>query len=161
LRAKWQDQLVWIKGVALREDLTPVKFRAYIDGAARGNPGPAGAGVFVEPERDRPALEFYEPLGATTNNVAEYRALLLALERAEEAGADDVDIRSDSRLLVEQLRGNFKIRAEHLKPLLAEAVLRAKRFRSFAITHIPRENNTRADRLANLGADASEKSKRF
>jgi ribonuclease HI len=138
-----------------------MKFRAYIDGAARGNPGPAGAGVFVEPERDRPALEFYEPLGATTNNVAEYRALLLALERAEEAGADDVDIRSDSRLLVEQLRGNFKIRAEHLKPLLAEAVLRAKRFRSFAITHIPRENNTRADRLANLGADASEKSKRF
>jgi len=138
-----------------------MKFRAYIDGAARGNPGPAGAGVFVEPERDRPALEFYEPLGATTNNVAEYRALLLALERAEEAGADDVDIRSDSRLLVEQLRGNFKIRAEHLKPLLAEAVLRAKRFRRFAITHIPRENNTRADRLANLGADASEKSKRF
>jgi ribonuclease HI len=138
-----------------------MKFRAYIDGAARGNPGPAGAGVFVEPERDRPALEFYEPLGATTNNVAEYRALLLALERAEEAGADDVDIRSDSRLLVEQLRGNFKIRAEHLKPLLAEAVLRAKRFRKFAITHIPRENNTRADRLANLGADASEKSRRF
>jgi ribonuclease HI len=138
-----------------------MKFRAYIDGAARGNPGPAGAGVFVEPERDRPALEFYEPLGATTNNVAEYRALLLALERAEEAGADDVDIRSDSRLLVEQLRGNFKIRAEHLKPLLAEAVLRAKRFRRFAITHIPRENNTRADRLANLGADASEKSRRF
>ncbi len=138
-----------------------MKFRAYIDGAARGNPGPAGAGVFVEPERDRPALEFYEPLGATTNNVAEYRALLLALERAEEAGADDVDIRSDSRLLVEQLRGNFKIRAEHLKPLLAEAVLRAKRFRSFAITHIPRENNIRADRLANLGADASEKSRRF
>jgi ribonuclease HI len=138
-----------------------MKFRAYIDGAARGNPGPAGAGVFVEPERDRPALEFYEPLGATTNNVAEYRALLLALERAEEAGADDVDIRSDSRLLVEQLRGNFKIRAEHLKPLLAEAVQRAKRFRKFAITHIPRENNTRADRLANLGADASEKSRRF
>jgi len=129
-----------------------MKFRAYIDGAARGNPGPAGAGVFVESERDRPALEFYEPLGATTNNVAEYRALLLALERAEEAGADDVDIRSDSRLLVEQLRGNFKIR---------EAVLRAKRFRKFAISHIPRENNTRADRLANLGADASEKSKRF
>ena len=138
-----------------------MRFRAWIDGAARGNPGPAGAGVFVEPEHGRPALEFYEPLGATTNNVAEYRALLLALERAEEAGADDVDIRSDSRLLVEQLRGNFKIRAEHLKPLLAEAVLRAKRFRKFAITHIPRENNTRADRLANLGADASEKSRRF
>ena len=138
-----------------------MRFRAYIDGAARGNPGPAGAGVFVEPERSRPALEFYEPLGNTTNNVAEYRALLLALERAEEAGADEVEIRSDSRLLVEQMRGNFRIRAEHLKPLLSESVLRAKRFRSFSITHIPRENNVRADRLANLGADASEKSRRF
>ncbi|HEX9286938.1 MAG TPA: ribonuclease HI family protein [Thermoanaerobaculia bacterium] len=138
-----------------------MRFRAYIDGAARGNPGPAGAGVFVEPERSRPALEFYEPLGNTTNNVAEYRALLLALERAEEAGADEVEIRSDSRLLVEQMRGNFRIRAEHLKPLLSESVLRAKRFRSFSITHIPRENNVRADRLANLGADASEKSTRF
>jgi len=138
-----------------------MRFRASIDGAARGNPGPAGAGVYVEAERDRPVLEFYEPLGKTTNNVAEYRALLLALERAEEAGADEVEIRSDSNLLVEQMRGNFKMRAEHLKPLLSEAVIRAKRFRSFTITHIPRENNTRADRLANLGADASERSDRF
>lgn len=138
-----------------------MRFRAFIDGAARGNPGPAGAGVYVEAERDRPVLEFYEPLGRTTNNVAEYRALLLALERAEEAGADDVEIRSDSRLLVEQMRGNFKIRAEHLKPLLSESVLRAKRFRSFSISHIARESNTRADRLANLGADASERSARF
>ncbi|HLN81072.1 MAG TPA: ribonuclease HI family protein [Thermoanaerobaculia bacterium] len=138
-----------------------MKFRAFIDGAARGNPGPAGAGVFVEPEHGRPALEFYEPLGSTTNNVAEYRALLLALERAEYAGADEVEIRSDSRLLVEQLRGNFKIRAEHLKPLLAESILRAKRFRSFSISHIPREQNSKADRLANKGADASERSTRF
>jgi ribonuclease HI len=138
-----------------------MKFRASIDGAARGNPGPAGAGVYVEAEHGRPVLEFWEPLGNTTNNVAEYRALLLALERAEDAGADEVEIRSDSKLLVEQMHGNFKMRAEHLKPLLAEAVVRAKGFRTFAITHIPREKNTRADRLANLGADASEKSSRF
>jgi ribonuclease HI len=138
-----------------------MRFRAFIDGAARGNPGPAGAGVYVEPERDRPVLEFWEPLGNTTNNVAEYRALLLALERAEEAGADSVEIRSDSRLLVEQMHGTFKMRAEHLKPLLAESVLRAKRFRTFSITHIPREQNMKADRLANKGADASEKSSRF
>jgi ribonuclease HI len=138
-----------------------MRFRAFIDGAARGNPGPAGAGVYVESERDRPVLEFWEPLGNTTNNVAEYRALLLALERAEEAGADSVEIRSDSRLLVEQMHGTFKMRAEHLKPLLAESVLRAKRFRTFSITHIPREQNMKADRLANKGADASEKSSRF
>jgi len=138
-----------------------MRFRAFIDGAARGNPGPAGAGVYVEPERDRPVLEFWEPLGNTTNNVAEYRALLLALERAEEAGADAVEIRSDSRLLVEQMHGTFKMRAEHLKPLLAESILRAKRFRTFSITHIPREQNMKADRLANKGADASEKSSRL
>ena len=138
-----------------------MRFRASIDGAARGNPGPAGAGVYVEAEHGRPVLEFWEPLGNTTNNVAEYRALLLALERAEDAAADEVEIRSDSKLLVEQMHGNFKMRAEHLKPLLAEAVIRAKSFRSFAISHIPRERNTKADRLANLGADASEKSTRF
>lgn len=138
-----------------------MRFRASIDGAARGNPGPAGAGVYVEAEHGRPVLEFWEPLGNTTNNVAEYRALLLALERAEDAAADEVEIRSDSKLLVEQMHGNFKMRAEHLKPLLAEAVIRAKSFRSFAISHIPREKNTKADRLANLGADASEKSTRF
>ena len=138
-----------------------MRFRASIDGAARGNPGPAGAGVYVEAEHGRPVLEFWEPLGNATNNVAEYRALLLALERAEDAGADEVEIRSDSKLLVEQMHGNFKMHAEHLKPLLAEAVLRAKSFRTFAITHIPREKNTRADRLANLGADVSEKSSRL
>ena len=115
-----------------------VRFRASIDGAARGNPGPAGAGVYVEAEHGRPVLEFYEPLGSTTNNVAEYRALLLALERAEEAGADDVEIRSDSRLLVEQMHGTFKMRAEHLKPLLAESVLRAKSFAARDLA-IPRE----------------------
>lgn len=131
--------------------------RASIDGAARGNPGPAGAGVFVEPHEGRPALEIFRPLGRTTNNVAEYRALLLALEAAEELGADEVEIRSDSLLLVEQLSGRFKVKAEHLKPLFSEAVLRAKRFRRFAIRHIPRETNREADRLANLGADASER----
>src|SRR5215472_16112196 len=133
-----------------------MKFRASIDGAARNNPGPAGAGVYVEPEGDRPAEEIFEPLGSTTNNVAEYRALLLALTRAEELGADEVEIRSDSRLMVEQVNGKFRVKAEHLKPLMAEAVTRAKRFRRFSLTHIARERNTQADRLANLGADASE-----
>jgi ribonuclease HI len=131
-------------------------FRAYIDGAARGNPGPAGAGVYVEPHGARAAEELFEPLGRTTNNVAEYRALLLALTRAEELGAEEVVIFSDSRLLVEQVNGNFKIKAEHLRPMVQQAVLRAKKFRHFALSHVPREKNKKADRLANLGADASE-----
>ncbi len=134
-----------------------MRFRASIDGAARNNPGPAGAGVFVEAEEDRPAEELFEPLGSTTNNVAEYRALLLALTRAEELKADEVEIRSDSRLMVEQVNGNFRVKAEHLKPLLFEAVSRAKRFRRFTLVHVAREQNKKADRLANLGADASER----
>jgi ribonuclease HI len=133
-----------------------VKFLAYIDGAARGNPGPAGAGVYVEPDGNRPAEELYEGLGNQTNNVAEYGALLLALTRAAELGADDVEVRSDSRLLVEQVNGNFKVKAPHLKPIVADAILRAKRFRKFRLIHVPREQNKKADRLANLGADASE-----
>ncbi len=133
-----------------------MRFRAYLDGAARGNPGPAGAGVYVEAEKGRPAEELFEPLGSATNNVAEYRALLLALTRAEELNAHDVELFSDSQLLVEQVNGRFRVKAEHLKPLLSEAVTRAKRFRRFSIAHVPREENRKADRLANLGADASE-----
>lgn len=133
-----------------------MRFLAYIDGAARGNPGPAGAGVYVEPEGDRPAEELFEGLGHQTNNVAEYSALLLALTRATELGADDVEVRSDSRLLVEQVNGNFKVKAAHLKPMVADALVRAKRFRRFRLLHVPREQNKKADRLANLGADASE-----
>src|SRR5215472_15713327 len=126
-----------------------MKFRAYVDGAARYNPGPAGAGVYIEPEASRPAEELFEALGSTTNNVAEYRALILALRRAEELHADEVEILSDSRLMVEQMNGRFRVKADHLKPLLSEAVQRAKRFRRFSLKHILREANTNADRLAN------------
>ena len=132
-------------------------FRAFIDGAARGNPGPAGAGVYIELAGDGVTEEIAEPLGSTTNNVAEYAALLLALDRAAEIGADEVEIFSDSKLLVEQVNGNFRVRAEHLKPMVAKAVQRAKGFRRFALVHVPREKNRRADRLANRGADASER----
>ncbi|MBC8645957.1 MAG: ribonuclease HI family protein [Thermoanaerobaculia bacterium] len=132
-------------------------FRAYIDGASRGNPGPSGAGVWVPPRDEHPEEEHFEPLGRATNNVAEYRALLLALTRAEEIAADEVEILSDSLLLVEQVNGRFRIKAQHLKPLLEEAVQRAKRFRRFSLSHVRRKENERADRLANLGADASER----
>jgi ribonuclease HI len=133
-----------------------VRVRAHIDGAARGNPGPAGAGAYIEAEEERPAEEHFEALGETTNNVAEYRALLLALRRAREIGADSVEILSDSLLLVQQVNGIFKIKAAHLIPLVSEAVRRAKEFRRFSIRHVRREENKQADRLANLGADASE-----
>jgi ribonuclease HI len=133
-----------------------MRFRASIDGAARGNPGPAGAGVHIEAVDGRPAEELVAALGKATNNVAEYSALLLALARAAEMGAETVEILSDSLLLVQQVNGVFKVRAPHLIPLVSEAVRRAKGFRRFSIRHVPREKNRLADRLANLGADESE-----
>jgi ribonuclease HI len=134
-----------------------MRFRAFIDGAARGNPGPAGAGAYVSAEGELPAEEHFEALGHTTNNVAEYRALLLALQRATDRGASEVSIASDSLLLVQQMLGRFQVKAPHLKPLHAKAFALAKGFRRFAIAHVPREDNKKADRLANLGADASER----
>ncbi len=133
-----------------------MRLRAHIDGAARGNPGPAGAGVYIDAEGDRPAEELFASLGKTTNNVAEYQALLIALHRAEELGADTVEILSDSLLLVQQLNGLFKVKARHLVPLVSDALRRAKSFRRFSIRHVRREQNREADRLANLGADKSE-----
>ena len=134
-----------------------MRFRAFIDGAARGNPGPAGAGVYISAEGELPAEELFEALGHQTNNVAEYRALLLALRRAAERGASEVSIASDSLLLVQQMLGRYKVKAPHLQPLFFDALQRAKAFRRFAIVHVPREDNKKADRLANLGADASER----
>jgi ribonuclease HI len=134
-----------------------VRFRAFIDGAARGNPGPAGAGVYVSAEGEQPAEELFEALGHATNNVAEYRALLLALRRAVERGASEVSIVSDSLLLVQQMLGRFRVKAPHLQTLYGDALRLAKGFRRFAIAHVPREDNKKADRLANLGADVSER----
>ena len=134
-----------------------MRFRAYIDGAARGNPGPAGAGVYIEAVDGRPAEELFEALGRATNNVAEYSALLLALARAAEMRAETVEILSDSLLLVQQVNGVFKVKAAHLIPLVSDAVRRARQFRRFSIRHVPREKNRLADRLANLGADESER----
>jgi ribonuclease HI len=138
-----------------------VRFRAFIDGAARGNPGPAGAGVHIEAVDGRPAEELFAALGKATNNVAEYSALLLALARAAELHAETVEILSDSLLLVQQVNGVFKVKAPHLIPLVSDAVRRAKQFRRFSIRHVPREKNGLADRLANLGADESERAARL
>jgi ribonuclease HI len=135
-----------------------VKLTAFIDGAARGNPGPAGAGAYFPslPPEGSP-VELSEALGRATNNEAEYRALLLALRTAAEHGAFEVEIFSDSELLVHQINGRYRVKAENLKPLFAEAVRRAGDFRRFSIRHVRREQNRDADRLANRGADASER----
>ena len=126
----------------------------WTDGAARGNPGPAGAGALVTDREGNVLAEIAEGLGVATNNVAEYTAAILGLERAADLGAQEVILRSDSRLVVEQLAGRWKIKNETLKELHAQATAIASRFARVRYEHVPREMNAAADRLANDGVDA-------
>lgn len=124
------------------------------DGAARGNPGPAGIGVVIKTVEGELVDEIAEGIGETTNNVAEYTAALRGLRRASELGATDVLLRSDSNLLIRQLDGSFRVKADHLKPLHASVLAEARRFASVRFEHVRRERNTEADALANAGVDA-------
>jgi probable phosphoglycerate mutase len=126
---------------------------AYIDGGARGNPGPAGYGVRIEDEEGRLVGELHGPLGIATNNVAEYHGLLAALRYAVDHGEQDVQIRADSELLVKQMRGEYRVRHEGLKPLFLEACSLIRRLGDVTFTHVPRDRNREADRLSNLAMD--------
>ena len=134
--------------------MTDLPVIVWTDGAARGNPGPAGAGALVTDADGAVLAEVAEGLGVATNNVAEYTAAIRGLERAAELGATDVLLRSDSRLLVEQLAGRFKVKNAVLKELHAHASMIAARFARIRYEHVPREENTAADALANAGVDA-------
>jgi probable phosphoglycerate mutase len=124
------------------------------DGASRGNPGPAGAGAQIVTPDGEILAEIAEGLGETTNNVAEYTAAILGLERAGELGARDVLLRSDSQLLVNQLTGRYRVKTPHLQPLHRRIRELARAFDRVTYEHVPRERNTEADRLANAGVDA-------
>ncbi|MFZ5893774.1 MAG: ribonuclease HI family protein [Myxococcota bacterium] len=125
----------------------------WTDGAARGNPGPAGGGAILKnPAGEVLATESLY-LGHTTNNIAEYRALLLGLERALRCGIRRIEVRADSELLIKQLRGEYRVRNEGLKPLFEAAKQLLARFQSAKLTHVRREHNAEADRLANRGID--------
>jgi ribonuclease HI len=123
------------------------------DGAARGNPGPAGIGVVIASPDGTVIDTIAEGLGETTNNVAEYTAVREGLRRAAALGAQDVLLRSDSRLLVEQLTGRYRVKAPHLKVLHAEILALVPRFAHIRFEHVPRERNADADGLANAGVD--------
>jgi len=121
-----------------------------IDGGARGNPGPAGAGVVIQSADDGTVLfegGFF--LGKATNNVAEYQALLEALPAARNLGADSVEVRSDSELLVRQMNGQYRVKNAGLKPMFDQACRMREKFSSFSIRHVRREENTLADKLVN------------
>lgn len=124
---------------------------AYTDGAARGNPGPAGAGAYFQLAEEE--KRFFRYLGEATNNQAEYAALLLALEEAQNMGIRNLEIRADSELMVRQITGEYKVRNERLREVFEEAQRRIESFDSFKIVHVPREANQEADRLANQAID--------
>jgi ribonuclease HI len=126
----------------------------FVDGASRGNPGPAGIGIVIRDGDRGPILkEISEYVGRTTNNVAEYRALLKALEAAHELGAASIEIRSDSNLLINQLTGTYKVKSTDLGPLFLEATRRLRTFEDWAARHVPRSQNAAADALANHAID--------
>lgn len=121
----------------------------YIDGASRGNPGPASVGVFLKSGDAHPGHYFCRYLGETTNNVAEYFALIYGLEEASLLGFRSISVKTDSELLARQISGQYRVRDAHLRVLHGFSGYLIKRFKSFSLAHIPRELNAEADRLAN------------
>ncbi|HEY0142602.1 MAG TPA: ribonuclease HI family protein [Thermoanaerobaculia bacterium] len=132
-----------------------MKITAWIDGGARGNPGPAGYGVFMKTDGGE-IIEIAGFLGRQTNNVAEYAGLLEALEVAIAEGATEVEIISDSELLVKQMLGIYKVRHPNLIPMHGKAKVMARKFSRFTIRHTLRAGNKDADRLANVAIDRGE-----
>ncbi len=132
-----------------------MKLRLLVDGASRGNPGPSAIGVVVQDSHGRVVAEVSETLGVATNNVAEYEALLRALEEARARGADEVEILADSDLLVRQITGVYKVKSPNLAPLHRAALGALAGFRRWRVTYIPRSRNAAADALANRALDAS------
>ena len=129
------------------------KVTVYIDGGSRGNPGPAAAAfVLTAPGGGRISAKGFF-LGSATNNVAEYTGLLKALEEARQIGAERLDIFSDSELLVKQIKGQYRVKSEHLKPLYNRAADLLQNFEHVRLQHIPREKNTQADGLVNQALD--------
>ena len=124
----------------------------YTDGGARGNPGPAAIGVVVKGEQGKIIHEFGRTIGETTNNVAEYQAVIAALEWIKTRPRQEINFYLDSTLVVHQLKGEWKIKQDHLKPLAGE-VHRLEAGLSITYTAIPREQNIRADALVNRALD--------
>jgi len=135
----------------------PLCVRLYVDGGARGNPGPAGAGIIVSADDDGTVL--YEAglfLGKATNNVAEYSALIAGLEAAARLGAAEVRVNSDSQLMIRQMKGQYRVKSQTLRPLHAKASRLAGGFEKCTFTHVPREEVAHADRLVNLAINKTK-----
>jgi ribonuclease HI len=131
-----------------------VKLVIHVDGGARGNPGPAAAGVVVLNEEGTVIHSASRTLGRTTNNVAEYQALLLGIECAKQLAATDVEFIGDSELVVKQINGEYRVKNEALRPLYQEALRKLSEFDRWSIRSVAREKNAGADALVNQALDA-------
>jgi ribonuclease HI len=127
--------------------------RVFSDGAARGNPGPAGAGAVLTDISGKVLARLGRYLGRQTNNVAEYEGLLLGLQHAQQLGYRAVEVRADSQLLIRQLKGEYAVRHAGLKPLHAEALRLLRGFDKVDLKHVPREENALADEMSNRAID--------
>jgi ribonuclease HI len=130
-----------------------MKVIVNVDGGSRGNPGPAGIAAVATDPSGEVLVERGETIGKATNNVAEYRALLLGIELARELGADEVEFIGDSKLIVEQVKGNWKVKQDHLRPLHTKAKDALRELPKWSIRHVKRDENTRADELLNEALD--------
>ena len=134
--------------------MIPLKVTVHVDGGSRGNPGPAAAAAVVSDESGNPLAERSRYIGKTTNNVAEYEAVLLALELAQELGASEVEVVNDSELVARQIGGEYRVKQEHLKPLYRKVMEALRGFDAWAVRSVRREHNVRADELVNEELDA-------
>lgn len=132
------------------------KIEIFIDGAARGNPGPAGLGVVIKDGDRKTVKEFYKYIGAATNNIAEYSALVYALQEAHMLGAEEVVLNMDSELVSRQLKGEFRVKDPNIKLLFDQAIHLINGFKKFEAIQIGREKNKEADKLANKAINLSE-----
>ena len=127
----------------------------YTDGGSRGNPGPAGIGVVILDAAKKKVKDSYKYIGETTNNIAEYNALIHGLEEALLLKADEVTVKIDSELIVKQLNGEYRVKDSDIKPLFEKAISILKQFRGFEIKHIERSKNKEADKLVNKAINLS------
>jgi ribonuclease HI len=130
-----------------------MKLTLYTDGASRGNPGQAGLGIVIYAEDGQKIAEVSEYLGSTTNNVAEYQALIRGLEEAQSLGAKELEVFTDSELMARQINGQYKVKNAGLIPLYQKAKGLLSQFALAKVTHIRREYNKEADKLANMAVD--------
>jgi ribonuclease HI len=130
-----------------------MKVIVHVDGGARGNPGPAAAACVISSSRGEVLAEDVQLLGAATNNVAEYRALLLGLRRARELGASEIEVIADSELVVRQVSGDYKVKHQAMRQLHGEAITALAAFERWSIRAVARAQNARADALVNAALD--------